>query len=165
MSDYIVTHVDMRLSKTPRLHLAYADLARYFASRPEPSLEAVRQAVIEIRRAKLPDHHTLGNAGSYFMNPIVAPELVERLLQTYPRMPHYPLSQGGVKLAAGWLIDQCGLKGYRSGAAGVYEQQALVLVNHGGATGQDIASLALHVQQCVRERFGVEIEPEVRYIS
>lgn len=99
------------------------------------------------------------------MNPIVPAQVADRLRQAYPQMPVYPLEDGRVKLAAGWLIDQCGLKGYRMGRAGVYEHQALVLVNYGGATGQEIATLAEYVQQAVLERFAVEVYPEVKYIS
>lgn len=165
-ADYIVTHVDFRLSKVEHLALDYADLKRYFAEHDtKPTLTSVRQAVIEIRQRKLPDTQILGNAGSYFMNPIVLAQVADRLRQAYPQMPVYPLEDGRVKLAAGWLIDQCGLKGYRMGRAGVYEHQALVLVNYGGATGQEIATLAEYVQQAVLERFAVEVYPEVKYIS
>ncbi|MDO4691609.1 MAG: UDP-N-acetylmuramate dehydrogenase [Porphyromonadaceae bacterium] len=165
-ADYIVTHVDFRLGRETSLSLEYADLKRYFSEHnTEPTLASVRQAVIEIRQRKLPDTQLLGNAGSYFMNPIVPATQAERLRSEYPQMPFYPLEDGRVKLAAGWLIDQCGLKGYRMGRAGVYQHQALVLVNHGGATGQEIASLAEYVQQAVFERFAVEIHPEVKYIS
>lgn len=107
----------------------------------------------------------LGNAGSYFMNPIVSADKAETLASEYTGMPSYPQADGRVKLAAAWLIEQCGFKGYREGDAGVYEKQALILVNHGEATGTDIASLAEQIQIKVRERFGVELKPEVRYIS
>lgn len=165
-ADWIVTHVVFRLSKEPQLHLGYADLQRYFAEhKAEPSLSSLRQAIIEIRQSKLPDHKVLGNAGSYFMNPIVSADKAEALASEYTGMPSYPQADGRVKLAAAWLIEQCGFKGYREGDAGVYEKQALILVNHGEATGTDIASLAEQIQIKVRERFGVELKPEVRYIS
>ncbi|KGN71969.1 UDP-N-acetylmuramate dehydrogenase [Porphyromonas sp. COT-239 OH1446] len=165
-ADWIITHVELELSKQPILHLDYADLAQRFASEDcAPSLEAVREAVITIRRSKLPDPKELGNAGSFFMNPVVPASVAEALAQQYERMPQYPQGEGRVKLSAGWLIDQCGLKGYTEGPAGVYTHQALVLINHGGATGTDIARLAERVQQAVQEKFGVELRPEVRYIS
>lgn len=164
--DWIITAVVLRLSKVEHLSLDYADLKRYFAERgEEPTLERVREAVIAIRTSKLPDHKTLGNAGSYFMNPIVSSTKAEELLQAYPEMPRYPQADGRVKLAAAWLIEQCGYKGYRRGDAGVYEKQALILVNHGEATGSDIASLAEEIKEKVMSQFGVEIRPEVRYIS
>lgn len=165
-ADWIVTHVHFRLSKTPAYTLDYAELRRAFVEGDaEPSLEAIRELVCTVRRAKLPDVEVLGNAGSFFMNPVVSTPEVEALLAKYPMMPHYPQEGGVVKLAAGWLIDQCGLKGYREGRVGVYEHQALVLVNHGGATGQDIANLAIRIQSEVRARFGINLQPEVRYIS
>lgn len=165
-SDWIITYVVFRLGKEAKLNIAYADLERYFAEQSlQPTLESVRQAVISIRRSKLPDHTELGNAGSFFMNPIVEQALAQTLLEQYPDMPHYPQSDGRVKLAAGWLIEQCGYKGYRRGDAGVYERQALILVNHGEATGTDIASLAEDIVASVEQRFGLRLTPEVRYIS
>lgn len=166
MADYIVTHVHLRLSKEPKLHLDYADVKAYLESRELlPSLQTLRRAIIDIRQSKLPDTKVLGNAGSFFMNPIVEDEQYQHLKAEYPDMPAYPLADGRTKLAAGWLIDRCGFKGYKAGRAGVYERQALVLVNHGGATGQEIASLAIQIQEAVQEHFGVELHPEVRYIS
>lgn len=165
-ADWIITHVVLRLSKVPQLNLSYADLQRYFEERGvEPTLEGVRAAVIAIRESKLPDYKTLGNAGSFFMNPVVDTSKADALKRLYPEMPCYPQAEGGVKLAAGWLIEQCGYKGYREGDAGVYERQALILVNHGTATGTDIASLAETIRDKVRTVFGVELTPEVRYIS
>ena len=131
-----------------------------------PTVRDVRDEVIRIRQEKLPDPKVLGNAGSFFMNPIISAEAFERLREAYPEAPHYDLPDGQVKVPAGWLIDRCGLKGYRLGHAAVYERQALVLVNADGeATGQDIARLAEYVQEQVAERFGLQITPEVRYIS
>lgn len=165
-ADWIVTYVVLRLRKAGELNTAYADLERYFAEHQlSPSLASVRQAVIAIRQSKLPDHKELGNAGSFFMNPLVEQNVAEELLRTYPTMPHYPQADGRVKLAAGWLIEQCGYKGYRKGDAGAYERQALILVNHGEATGTDIASLAEEIREQVKQTFGVELQPEVRYIS
>lgn len=165
-ADWIVTSVVFKLSKQERLNLTYADLQRYFAERSlEPTLVSVREAVIQIREAKLPDYRILSNAGSFFMNPVVGESVAEALLAKFPGMPHYPQAEGKTKLAAGWLIEQCGYKGYRSGDAGVYERQALILVNHGEATGTDIASLAEEIREKVKATFGVELTPEVRYIS
>lgn len=166
MADYIVTHVCLELSKEPHYTLSYAGLEQSLSARgATPSLHEIRRTVIEIRQSKLPDPTTLGNAGSFFMNPIVSAEAYLGLSQKHPDMSAYPLEDGRVKLAAGWLIEHSGMKGYRQGQAGVYERQALVLVNHGGATGQDIANLAIEVQTAVRNCFGVELSPEVRYIS
>ena len=166
-ADYIVTHVLLRLDKQPELQLDYADLkARVAARSTAPSPEDVRQEVIAIRRSKLPDPAELGNAGSFFMNPIVPPSRLTELQETYPDIPHYPAPEGQIKLSAGWLIDRCGLKGFVLGHVGVYPRQALVLTNvDGEATGQDIARLAQHVQQQVQQHFGIELQPEVRYIS
>ncbi len=165
-ADYIVTHVHFRLSKKPNIQLNYKDLSEYFTQKQlELSPENLRKAVISIREAKLPEVKDLGNAGSFFMNPIVSQEKAESLKLAYPKLVHYPLENGNVKLGAGWLIDQCGFKGYRKGQAGVYERQALVLVNHGGATGQDIANLAQEIQEAVYTQFQVELKPEVRYIN
>ena len=143
-ADYIVTHVLLRLSKHPHLKLDYADLRQRVEARTAtPTARDVRDEVIRIRQEKLPDPKVLGNEA-----------------------PHYDLPDGQVKVPAGWLIDRCGLKGYRLGHATVYERQALVLVNADGeATGQDIARLAEYVQEQVAERFGLQITPEVRYIS
>lgn len=166
-ADYIITHVHLRLSKRPTLILGYADLeARVHARSSQPTPLDVREEVIAIRSAKLPDPAVIGNAGSFFMNPIISAESFAELQRQHPEVPHYPLPDGRVKVPAGWLIDRCGLKGYRMGHAGVYERQALVLVNaDGAATGQDIARLAEYVQECVRTRFAIDLEPEVRYIS
>lgn len=165
-AEWIITYVQIELHKQAELNLGYADLERYFATRnEEPTLQSLREAVIEIRRSKLPDYHELGNAGSFFMNPVVDAERAEVLRTEYPTMPSYPQADGRVKLAAGWLIEQCGLKGYRDGDAGVYERQALILVNHGEATGSDIARVAEHVRAEVRAKFAIELHPEVRYIS
>ncbi len=165
-NDYIVTHVHFRLKKKADVQLNYKDLQLYFEEHDfELTPLNLRSAVISIREAKLPKVSELGNAGSFFMNPIVSQAVANEILEAYPNAPHYPAEDGKVKLAAGWLIDQCGFKGYRKGNVGVYERQALVLVNYGGATGQDIANLAIEIQEAVKDKFGVELKPEVRYIS
>jgi UDP-N-acetylmuramate dehydrogenase len=120
----------------------------------------VSDAVIAIRRRKLPDPLEIGNAGSFFKNPVVAREQCERLLDAWPNLVHHPQPDGSEKLAAGWLIDQCGWKGRSLGRAGVYPKQALVLVNNGGASGPEVLALARAIQADVQERFGVLLEPE-----
>lgn len=118
-----------------------------------------------MRRSKLPDPKVTGNAGSFFKNPLVSADIAAALKAQYPDIPQYPQNADEVKLAAGWLIDQCALKGYRHGGAAVHQQQALVLINAGGASGQDIVELAHIVRQRVAERFNVWLEPEVRFIA
>ncbi|RKF21403.1 UDP-N-acetylmuramate dehydrogenase [Alginatibacterium sediminis] len=133
---------------------------------PIPTAQAIFDKVCETRRAKLPDPKVLGNAGSFFKNPIVDRQTLETLLSRYPDAPHFATKQDDeTKLAAGWLIDQCGLKGYTVGGARVHEQQALVLVNVAQASASDVLQLAKYVQLRVQERFGVKIEPEVRFIN
>ena len=128
------------------------------------TLRNIREAICSIRRAKLPDPAVLGNAGSFFKNPVVEAPVAERLLAEYPDMPHYAAPEGRIKLAAGWLIDRAGMKGYREGSVGVHERQALVLVNHGGATGGEVIAFARTVQAKVREKFGIEIDTEVNIL-
>lgn len=160
----IITAVDIRLSRTPRPRLGYGDVEREVESRGGATLRNIREAICAIRRAKLPDPAVLGNAGSFFKNPVVGAAAAERLLAEYPDMPHYPAPEGRVKLAAGWLIDRAGMKGRRKGAVGVHERQALVLVNHGGATGGEVIAFAHEVQERVREKFGIEIDTEVNIL-
>lgn len=162
----IILAVTFVLSRTPRPDLGYGDLARETEARGGATLANIREAVCAIRRSKLPDTAVLGNAGSFFKNPTVDLATAGRLRAEWPDMPLYPSAEGAgrMKLAAGWLIDRCGLKGYREGNVGVHDRQALVLVNHGGATGGEVVALARKVQQRVRERFGVEIAPEVNII-
>ena len=160
----IITAVDIRLSRTPRPKLGYGDVEREVEARGGATLRNIREAICSIRRAKLPDPAVLGNAGSFFKNPVVEAPVAERLLAEYPDMPHYAAPEGRVKLAAGWLIDRAGMKGYREGSVGVHERQALVLVNHGGATGGEVIAFARTVQAKVREKFGIEIDTEVNIL-
>ena len=161
----IITGVVFRLSRIPNPRLGYGDVIREVEARGEASLRNIRDAIIGIRRSKLPDTAVLGNAGSFFRNPVVEQELADRLLAEFPDMPHYPSGvEGCVKLAAGWLIDRAGLKGYREGAVGVHDRQALVLVNHGGATGGQVIEFAHKVQAEVRRRFGIDIDAEVNIL-
>lgn len=160
----IITAVEIALTHTPRPRLGYGDVEREVESRGGATLRNIREAICAIRRAKLPDPAVLGNAGSFFKNPVVGAAAAERLLAEYPDMPHYPAPEGRVKLAAGWLIDQAGMKGSRKGAVGVHERQALVLVNHGGATGGEVIAFAHEVQERVRGKFGIEIDTEVNIL-
>ena len=162
-SRYIVTKVVFKILKSWAPRLSYAELAKQFPANLSPSAQEIFTAVCNIRQSKLPDPQVIGNAGSFFQNPIVGAIQYETLLAQHQNLVSYPDAAGTRKLAAGWLIDQCGFKGYRSGPAGVYEKQALVLVNHGGATASDILELASTIQKKVKKRFGVElhIEPNV----
>ena len=160
----IITAVEIALTHTPRPRLGYGDVEREVEARGGATLRNIREAICAIRRAKLPDPVVLGNAGSFFKNPVVGAAAAERLLAEYPDMPHYPAPEGRVKLAAGWLIDRAGMKGRRKGAVGVHERQALVLVNHGGATGGEVIAFAHEVQERVREKFGIEIDTEVNIL-
>lgn len=161
----IITEVEFSLSRTPQPKLGYGDVEREVAARGGATLENIREAICAIRRSKLPDTAVLGNAGSFFKNPVVEREVAERLLAEYPEMPHYPtIDPERIKLAAGWLIDRTGLKGHREGAVGVHDRQALVLVNYGGATGREVIGFAHRVIEAVEARFGITIEPEVNIL-
>lgn len=161
----IITEIEIELSRVAAPRLGYGDVEREVERLGGVTLRNIREAVCAIRRSKLPDTAVLGNAGSFFKNPIVASEVAAALLERYPEMPHYPTADPRrVKLAAGWLIDRAGLKGYREGRVGVHEKQALVLVNHGGATGAEVMALAHKVQEEVKKQFGVEIDTEVNIL-
>lgn len=151
-----------RLPRRWRALTGYGELAGELTARglSAPDPHEVSEAVIAIRQRKLPDPAVLGSAGSFFKNPVVEAERCAALRAEHPTLPHYPQPDGRVKLAAGWLIEQCGWKGRRLGPAGCHAQQALVLVNHGGAKGADVLRLAARIQDDVRERFGVALEPE-----
>lgn len=162
----LITRVRFWLPKRWRVELGYHDLQRKVAETgiTEPSPQQVFDWVCQIRRAKLPDPAVLGNAGSFFKNPTVTPEQCADIIGRDPHVVHYPMPDGSVKLAAGWLIDACGWKGKTVGRAGVYEKQALVLVNLGGptnpCTGGEVMTLARLIQTSVYERFGIRLEPE-----
>ena len=160
---FIVTKVVFKIPKKWQARIHYADLAKQFPANAHPSPEDIFLAVCKIRTHKLPDPRLIGNAGSFFQNPIVPNEQYETLLKSYPELVSYPDAPGKRKLAAGWLIDQCGFKGQRMGSVGVYENQALVLVNHGNGSAQDILGLAKCIQDKVRADFGVslQIEPNI----
>lgn len=161
---YIITSVQFRLDKTPKFRLDYQSLEKEVMNNGEVNLQNIRNTIISIRETKLPDPKVSGNAGSFFMNPIVTKENFHDLMEKYPTMPHYFVSETDEKLPAGWLIEQCGWKGKHIGNAGVHDKQALVLVNLGGATGAEIVHLAEQIQQSVQEKFGIELKPEVNYI-
>jgi UDP-N-acetylmuramate dehydrogenase len=161
---FFLSHVCLRLTRRQhRLNTSYGAIQSVLSAQgiPHPSPARVAAAVIHIRRSKLPEWTRLGNAGSFFKNPLVDYAAYEQLQARYPDMPAYPQPDGQVKLAAGWLIDQCGWKGKREGAVGTYPQQALVIVNYGGATGGEILSFSEKIQAGVAERFGVHLEREV----
>lgn len=167
---FVVTHVVYRLSTTFVPQLDYGNLYKVLSSKEtgegnrEISALAVRNAIIQIRREKLPDPKDLGNAGSFFVNPVVSGEKYRELAAKYPDMPHFDAGGERVKIPAGWLIEQCGWKGRSLGRAGVYEKQALVLVNRGGATGREIVGLCEAIQHDVREKFGIKIQTEVNIV-
>lgn len=159
---YLVWDVTFRLPKKNTLHLEYGDirkeLERMNVTQADP--RAIAKAVIQIRQTKLPDPKVIGNAGSFFKNPIVSAEFRNSLLLKYPNLVSFPYSESHYKLAAGWLIDQAGWKGKKLGPVGMYDKQALVLVNHGGASADDVWKLARQVSADVKDLFSVEIEPE-----
>ena len=158
----VITRVRLRLPRPWQPVLGYLDIDRRMAETGHhaPDARTLFDWVCAIRRAKLPDWRTLGNAGSFFKNPVVSAEQCRDIIGRDPHIVHYPLADGRFKLAAGWLIDACGWKGKRVGNAGVYERQALVLVNCGGATGAEVMTLARAIQESVYGRFGIRLEPE-----
>ena len=158
----LILRVRLRLPKPWKAVLGYVDLERkmHETGVRDPSARQVRDWVCAIRSGKLPDPRVIGNAGSFFKNPTVTPEQCQDIIAREPGIVHYPMPDGSVKLAAGWLIDACGWKGKSVGNAGVYEKQALVLVNRGGATGGEVVTLARAIQTSVYERFGIRLEPE-----
>jgi UDP-N-acetylmuramate dehydrogenase len=158
---FIVTKVIFNIPKFWQARLQYTDLAKQFSEpNSSPSAKQIFEAVCAIRSMKLPDPKVIGNAGSFFRNPIVSSEQCEQLIKKFPNLISYPDTPGMRKLAAGWLIDQCGFKGKRIGPVGVYEKQALVLVNHGNGTSTDILNLAKNIQEEVLGKFGVQLEIE-----
>ena len=158
----VITRVRFRLPKPWQPVLNYLDLERKIAETgiTQPDARTVFDWICAIRRAKLPDPAVIGNAGSFFKNPVVTEEQCRDIIGRDPEIVHYPMPDGSVKLAAGWLIDACGWKGKTVGRAGVYEKQALVLVNRGGATGAEVVTLARAIQESVYGRFGIRLEPE-----
>lgn len=164
MKTVFVTYVNFCLGKREHYTLDYGTIRQELEKYPVLNLEILRRVIIDIRQSKLPDPKVLGNAGSFFKNPVVSEEQAARLLARWPDMPRYGAGEGFVKLAAGWLIDRCGWKGCRMGPVGVHDRQALVLVHYGGGTGADVMRLARAVQRDVVERFGVRIDMEVNLL-
>lgn len=164
---FVILRVRLRLSTQPTPKLDYAPLAAAWRNTrlQQPDSRVISRLVCQVRRSKLPDPAELGNAGSFFKNPLVAAGQAAALLERWSDLPHYPQADGSVKLAAGWLIEQAGWKGHRRGNVGVHRQQALVLVNYGGARGADVMALAGDIQRDVLARFGVELEMEPQLIG
>ena len=165
---YIITEVRFRLSKNPETHTQYGaiqDQLKENGVHDRPTIKQVSDAVIAIRKSKLPDPADIGNSGSFFKNPIVPNEQFDKLKELFPEIAAYPNGSDHTKIAAGWLIDQLGWKGFREGDFGVHAKQALVLVNYGNAKGVDIAQLAKKIQQDVFTKFGVGLEAEVNFIG
>ncbi|GAB4031263.1 UDP-N-acetylmuramate dehydrogenase [Spirosoma gilvum] len=166
---YIITSVTLQLDKTPTFHTRYGaiqeTLTEMGVSEDKLSIKAISDAVIQIRRSKLPDPAQIGNAGSFFKNPEIPKTQFDTLKAEYPTLPGYPVDDNLVKVPAGWLIEQAGWKGYRSGDAGVHAKQALVLVNYGNASGDQILTLAKQVQDSVQEKYGITITPEVNIVK
>ena len=161
---FIITSVRFRLSKNGHtLKTSYGAIDTFLEKEgiKDPSIKDVSNAVIKIRQSKLPDPRFLGNSGSFFKNPVISNKEFSVLLEKFPEVPHYPMNDELVKIPAGWLIERAGLKGYREGNAGVHEKQALVLVNYGNATGQEVLNLSKKVQQKIKEKFQIELQPEV----
>lgn len=165
-NQFIITSVTFQLSKKPTFHIEYGAIKQELEAMhvSELSLKAISQAIINIRSSKLPNPKEIGNAGSFFKNPEVSAETYLKLKQEFPNLVAYPLDNSNYKLAAGWLIEQSGLKGLQIGDAGVHKLQALVLVNYGKATGKEIFDLSTHVLQTVNAKFGVTLEREVNII-
>ena len=162
---FIVTYVTYKLSKNPVFNLEYGNIKAELEKYPEISLATIRQAIIAIRDSKLPDPKIEGNAGSFFMNPIIPRSQFMELQKQFPGIPFYDIDKDRVKVPAGWMIDKCGWKGKTLGHVGVHSKQALVLVNKGNATGDEIVNLSREIQASVKKLFNIEIHPEVNFIS
>lgn len=163
---FLITRVTYGLSRTFSPNLDYGNIRQELERRgiTEPTAQQLRDIIIEIRNAKLPDPQIEGNAGSFFMNPVVTRQKYEKLAARYPQMPHYKVDYRHEKIPAGWMIEQCGWKGKSLGRAGVHDKQALVLVNRGGATGAEIVALSDAIRQDVKAKFDIDIHPEVNII-
>ncbi len=163
---FIITSVSFRLNKKPIFHTSYGAIQQELDKMgvTELSIKAISDAVIRIRSAKLPDPKRVGNAGSFFKNPAVKKSHLATIQQAFPDVPAFPLDDDHVKVPAGWLIEQCGWKGFRKGDAGCYDKQALVLVNYGNATGTEIYNLSEEILQSVKNKFGVMLEREVNVL-
>lgn len=165
-NQYIILSVTFCLSKIPKFHIEYGAIKQELDKLKVSalSIQAISQAIINIRSSKLPNPKDIGNAGSFFKNPEVTAYVFQKIKSNYPQLVAYPLDNGNYKLAAGWLIEQAGLKGYRNQDAGVHALQALVLVNYGNATGSDIYNLSTYVMETVKQKFSVQLEREVNIV-
>ncbi len=163
---FVITYITIKLSKSGKPNLSYSGLANYFGGKKteDIGIREIRNAVIEIRRSKLPDPKILGSAGSFFKNPVVDTEQYKKLKSKYPNIISYKIDENMWKIPAGWLIDNAGLKGIRKGNVGTYEKQALVIVNYGNASGKEILDLAKTIQFEVEEKYQIKLEPEVNII-
>lgn len=163
---YFITHVTYQFADSFSPKLDYGNIRQALQEKgiTEPTAKQLRDTIIEIREAKLPDPKVLGNGGSFFMNPVVERQKFESLLAEYPQMPHYHIDEEHEKIPAGWMIEQCGWKGKSLGRAGVHDKQALVLINRGGATGAEVLTLCNTIRKDVKDKFGIEINPEVNVI-
>lgn len=163
---YVITYVTYCLSLDFVPDLDYGNIRHALDAQgiSNPTAEQLRNTIIDIREAKLPDPKVMGNAGSFFMNPVVERSVYEQLAAQYEGMPHYVVDENHIKIPAGWMIEQCGWKGATLGRAGVHDRQALVLVNRGGATGAEVVTLYKRIIDDVRTKFGIEIHPEVNVI-
>lgn len=162
---YVITYVTFKLSKKARQVLTNRSLKERFNAIQYPFIKEIRNAVIEIRRSKLPEVSDLGSAGSFFKNPIIDRACLDRLLLSYPSMPWFAADNGMFKLSAGWLLETAGWRGYRSGHVGVFNKHALILVHYGGGTGRELLELVENIQKSVVEKFGIKLEPEVIFIE
>lgn len=163
---YVVADVTLRLAKTPQLHTEYGAIREKLSERgiENPTIRDISDVVIAIRNSKLPDPAQLANAGSFFKNPIIPAATYQSLKSRYPDIPGYPADPGHTKVPAGWLIEQTGWKGKVKGRVGTYRQQALVIVNHGGASGAEILALAEEIQHDVKQKFSIDLVPEVNIV-
>lgn len=161
---YLVTRVHFRLSRNSTYCLDYGSLKEEVSKFGSVSVGNIRKAVISLRRNKLPDHEVTGNAGSFFKNPVVPENIAKALLSDNPGMPVYNEQTGYKKIAAGWLIEKCGWKGKRIGHAGTYEKQALIIINHGGASGRQLFEFSEEIRRSVLDRFGIDLEREVEVL-
>ncbi len=164
---FVVTRVTLTLSKNPQVNTTYGAISDELKKRniANPTIQDLSRVVMDIRKSKLPDPDDLGNAGSFFKNPVVSRQKYEQLKMNYPSIPGYELNEIETKIPAGWLIDKAGLKGMKHGNAGTYKQQALVIVNHGGATGKEIMELSHKIRTAVKNKFGIELVPEVNIVD
>lgn len=163
---YIIAHVDFKLNKNPKINTSYGAIERELEKMEvkNPGVKEVSQAVINIRQSKLPDPKIIGNAGSFFKNPIIEKVKYHKLLEKFPQMPHYPIDEKYVKVPAGWLIDQAGWKGKNMGSYGVHDKQALVLINKGGTSGKDIYQLSEMILKDIESKYEIVLEREVNIL-